>query len=182
MEFKKKTPKIIILTGLAQSGKNQTATIIKEYYERQNKKTVILAYAKYLKDYAKEIITWDGKEETKPRELLQQLGVELIKNQIDKNMLINRIKEDIKVYQYFFDVIVISDARFEEEIEEIKKDNKTIVIKIEGKQNNLTKEQQNHITETALNNYNKYDYIIKNNKTLDDLKQQIQNIMEEIKW
>lgn len=180
MEFKKHNSKIIILTGKAQSGKNISANIIKEYYEKQNKKTVIIAYAKYLKDYAKEIINWDGKEENKPRELLQQLGVELIKNQIDENMLINRIKEDIKVYEYFFDVIIISDARFETEIEEIKKDNKVTVIKIEGKQNNLTSEQQNHITETALNNYNKYDYVIENTKTLEELKNEIKKIMEEI--
>ena len=181
MEFKKHNSKIIILTGKAQSGKNISANIIKEYFEKENKKTVILAYAKYLKDYAKEIINWNGKEETKPRELLQQLGVELIKNQIDENMLINRIKEDIKVYEYFFDVIIISDARFESEIEEIKKEHKVTVIKIEGKQNNLTEDQKNHITETALNNYDKYDYIIENNKTIDELKKQIQSIMEELK-
>lgn len=179
MEFTKKNPKIIILSGQAQSGKNETANIIKEYYENKNKKTVILAYAKYLKDYAKEIINWDLKEETKPRELLQQLGVELIKNQIDENMLINRIKEDIKVYEYFFDVIIIADARFESEIEEIRNKN-TTVIKIEGKENNLTQDQKNHITETALNNYNNYDYIIENKKTKKELKEQIEKIMEEI--
>ena len=52
-------------------------------------------------------------------------------------MLINRIKEDIKVYEYFFDVIIISDARFKSEIENIKNKN-TVVIKIEGKENKLT--------------------------------------------
>lgn len=181
MEFIKKNPKLIILTGHAQSGKNETANIIKEYCENKNKKTVILAYAKYIKDYIKEITNWDGSEETKPRELLQQLGVELIKDQIDENMLINRIKEDIKVYEYFFDVIIISDARFVTEIENIKNNN-TTVIKIEGKENNLTEIQKNHITETALDNYNKYDYIIKNNKTKENLKKQIGKIMEELKW
>jgi len=181
MEFIKKNPKLIILTGHAQSGKNETANIIKEYCENKNQKTVILAYAKYIKDYIKEITNWDGSEETKPRELLQQLGVELIKNQIDENMLINRIKEDIKVYEYFFDVIIISDARFVTEIENIKNNN-TTVIKIEGKENNLTEIQKHHITETALDNYNKYDYIIKNNKTKENLKKQIEKIMEEMKW
>lgn len=179
MEFKKHESKIIILTGKAQSGKNLTANIIKKYSEKQNKKTVIISYAKYLKDYAKEIINWNGKESTKPREFLQQIGVELIKNQIDENMLINRIKEDIKVYEYFYDVIIISDARFKDEIESIKTKN-TIVIKIEGKENKLTKEQKNHITETALDDYNKYDYIIENKTTKQKLKEQIENLMEEI--
>ena len=179
MEFKKHESKIIILTGKAQSGKNSTANIIKKHLEKQNKKTVIISYAKYLKDYAKEIIGWNGKESTKPREFLQQIGVELIKNQIDENMLINRIKEDIKVYEYFYDVIIISDARFKDEIESIKTKN-TVVIKIEGKENKLTTEEKNHITEIALDNYNKYDYIIENKTTKQNLKEQIKKIMEEI--
>lgn len=180
MDFKKHNSKIIILTGKAQSGKNASANIIKKYLEKQNKKTVIIAYAKYLKDYAKEITNWNGRETTKPREFLQQIGVELIKNQIDENMLINRIKEDIKVYEYFFDVIIISDARFESEIEEIKKEHKVTVIKIDGKENILTNNQKKHITETALDNYNEYNYIIENKTTKQKLKEQIEKIMEEI--
>ena len=180
MEFIKKNPKIFILTGKAQSGKNVAANIIKNYYQKENKKAVIISYAKYLKDYIKEITNWDGREETKPRELLQQLGVELIKTKIDENLLINRIKQDIEVYTYFFDVIIISDARFVSEIENIK-DKNTTVIKIEGKTNNLTQEQQEHITEIALNNHNDYDYIIENNKTKEELKEKIKNILEEVK-
>lgn len=179
MEFKKHNSKLIILTGKAQSGKNASANIIKKYLEKQNKKTVIISYAKYLKDYAKEITNWNGRESTKPREFLQQIGVELIKNQIDENMLINRIKEDIKVYEYFFDVIIISDARFKEEIENIKTNN-TIVIKVDGKENKLTNNQKQHITETALDDYKKYDYIIENKTTKQNLKQQIEKIMELI--
>lgn len=181
MQFIKKNPKKIILTGKAQSGKNETATIIKEYYEKNNKKTIIISYAKYLKDYIKEITNWDGLEETKPRKLLQQLGVELIKNKIDENLLINRIKQDIEVYSYFFDVIIVSDARFINEIESIK-DKNTIVLNILGKDNNLTEEEKKHITETALDNYKKYDYIIENKTTKEELKTQIKKIMEETKW
>lgn len=179
MEFKKHDTKIIILAGKAQSGKNESANIMKKYFEKNNKKTVIISYAKYLKDYIREITNWNGRECTKPRELLQQLGVELIKNQIDSNMLVNRIKEDIEVYKYFFDVIIISDARFKEEIECVKE--KT-VIKIEGKENKLTTDEKKHITETALADYNKYDYVIDNKSSKQNLKDQIKNIMEEIKW
>lgn len=180
MEFIKRNPKKIILSGKAQSGKNEAANIIKEYYEKNNKKVVIIAYAKYLKDYIKEITNWDGLEETKPREILQQLGVELIKNKIDEELLIKRIKQDIEVYSYFFDVIIISDARFKSEIENIKDEN-TIVLNILGKENNLTDEQKKHITETALNNYHNYDYVVENNKTKEELKKQIIKIMEETK-
>lgn len=177
MEFKNKNPKIYILTGKAQSGKNEVSKIIKNYFE--NEKTIELAYASYLKEYIKNITDWDGSEDTKPRELLQQLGIELIKNKIKDNLLIERITDDIKVYSYFFDIIIISDARFKEEIEEIKKiSNNVTVINIKGKLNKLTQNQQNHITETALDNYNNYDYVIENKTTKEELKSKIKEILE----
>lgn len=179
MEFNNKNPKIYILTGKAQSGKNEATKIIKKCYEHKNKKTIEIAYASYLKQYIKNITNWDGNEETKPRELLQQIGVELIKNQIKENMLIERIVDDIKVYSYFFDVIILSDARFKEEIETIKnKFNNVTVIKIIGKENKLTELQKNHITETALDNYDKYDYIIENKTTKEELENKIYKVLE----
>lgn len=180
MEFKIKPYKLYIISGKAQSGKDTIATIIKEYYEQKNLKVITLAYASYLKEYAKKITNWDGKEETKPRELLQNLGVELIKNNIDKNMLINRIKEDIKVYSYFFDIIIITDARFKEEIENIE-ETKT-VIHVSRNQTNLTEKQKIHKTEISLDEYQNYDYDIKNNGTIEELKIKIIKILEEIKW
>lgn len=181
MEFKKKNPKIYILSGKAESGKNEIAKIITEFYEQKSKKIITISYASYLKQYAKEIIKWDGNEKNKPREFLQQIGVELIKNNIKGNLLIERIIDDVKVYSYFFDIIIISDARFKEEIEEIKKlSNNVVVMNIHRKNNSLTKQQQNHITETALDNYNKYDYKIENEDSKETLKRKIFNILEVI--
>lgn len=179
MEFINKNPKIYILSGKAESGKNVVASIIKDYFVKCNLKCVVVSYASYLKEYAKEILGWDGNEDTKPRDFLQQIGVELIKNQINSNMLINRIVEDIKVYSYFFDVIIISDARFVDEIEDVKKYNKSVtVIKINGKDNNLNVVQKNHITETALDDYDNYDYVINNNGSLNELVKKVESFLE----
>ena len=179
MEFANKNPKIIILSGKAQSGKNDCADIIKEYYEKIGLKTVVISYASYLKMYAKEVLGWDGSESTKPRDFLQQVGVELIKNKINPNMLIDRVIDDIRVYSYFFDIIVISDARFVDEIEVIRKIFSNVsVIHVLGKSNDLTFEQQNHSTETGLDNYNDYDFIINNGGSKDELKK---NILEVLK-
>ena len=110
----------------------------------------LLAYASYIKMYAKEITDWDGKDETKPRSLLQELGTEIIRNRIDKLFFVNRIIEGIKVYSYFFDVIVITDARVEEEIVNLKKCfNSVISINVErpGYVNELNENEQKHLTE-----------------------------------
>ena len=158
MQYINKNPKIFILSGKAKSGKNYVADIISDYY----KNSIQISYAYYLKQYVKKITNWDGKEETKPRDLLQSLGIDLIKK-IDEELLIRRVMEDIKVYSYFFDVIIVTDARLKEEVDIPKKLFKCITIRINGKANDLTLEQKNHITETDLDDY-KFDYVINNTK------------------
>jgi len=183
MEFKSKSPKIYVLSGKAGNGKNKVASYIGSIYENVNKKTINLSYAFYLKEYAKNILGWDGNEKTKPREFLQQIGVELIKNNIDNRMLIKRIVEDIKVYSYFYDVITISDARFPEEIEIIRENfDNVIVIHIHGleNKNNLTDSERKHATEVSLDKYNNYDYEVDNSGTLDQLKEKVESIINEV--
>lgn len=175
MKFINRNPKIIIISGKASSGKSLSANIIKE----NTNNTILLAYADYLKMYAKNISGWDGSEDTKPRELLQQLGVELIKNNINENMLINRIIEDIKVYSYFYDYIVITDARFPNEIESIKKEfDNVISVRINRNIYNLDKKYQNHSTETGMDEYNNYDYVIDNNSDLKALEIKVMEVVK----
>lgn len=166
-----KKPLIFILSGKAKSGKNLIADKICSYY--QNKKCIKISYAFYLKNYVKNITGWNGSEEDKPREILQSIGIDLIKNKIDNHLLIRRVCEDINVYSYFYDVIIITDARLIEEIEIPKSKFENIVtIRIESKyyDKKMTIKQKNHITETNLDNY-KFDYIIND---FDEIK----NILE----
>lgn len=165
MEYIKRNPKIIVLSGKAKSGKNTAANIISEYYKD---KCIQISFAHYLKQYVKNITNWDGSEETKPRDLLQSIGIDLIKNKINPNLLIDRVCDDIKVYSYFFDYIIITDARLVDEVETLKNNFECVTIRItNSKENNLTIDQQNHITETNLDNY-KFDYVIENNEYLKD--------------
>lgn len=179
--MEKKNPIIFVIYGKARSGKNTVADDIKEYYNRKNEKAIDLMYAESIKNYAKKILNWDGKEETKPREFLQQVGTEIIRNKIDNNFFINRMLQDIEVYSYFYDVIIITDARLKEEIEvPYNKYERVIRIKIEGNNSDLTEKQKQHITETALDNYNEYDYKIINNGTLEELKNKVNSILNEV--
>ena len=174
MEFIKRNTKIYIISGKSGSGKDTVANMIKDNISN----TIILSYASYLKMYAMNVLGWDGND-PKPREFLQKLGVELIKNQIDDKFLINRIKEDIKVYSYFYDVIVISDARFPDEIDLIKDsfDNVT-VIHLKERENKLSDTQKKHATEISLDNYHNYDYEI-SKSNLDELKDAVKEIVGE---
>lgn len=174
--------KIFVIAGKARHGKDTVASMIKNIYK--DKKVINLSYGSYIKEYAKKISDWDGSEETKPRELLQTLGTEVIRKNIDENFFIKRLCDDIRVYSYYFDVITISDARFPSEIETPKKLFENVIsVKVERDNfsSSLTSEQMKHSTETALDNYDNYDYIIKNDGRIEDLEDKVLQMIKEVK-
>jgi len=184
MEFRQKYPQIILIAGKARSGKNTIAEYLKKEATRLNKKVVISPYTKYLKQYIEEITGNPIDDQNKPRDLLQKISLELIKGKLKReDFFLQRQVEDIEIYSYFMDVIIIPDVRFPKEIEVIKK-HFTNVISIgvtrENYQSNLTQEQQNDITETALDNYHNYDFEIKNNDKID-LKIIAKKVIQETK-
>ncbi len=183
MEFINKNPKVYILAGKARAGKDTTAIYIKDYYEKNGKKVAILQYSSYLKEYAKKITNWDGSDETKPRQLLIDLGSNLIRKQIDNYLFVNRMLEDIKVLSYFFDVLVISDARLVEELEiPRQKVNNVKIVNITRPNfdNGLTVSEKSSLTELGLNNYDNYDYKIINDEDLEKLKYEVNKMLEEM--
>ena len=157
---------------------------IKKYYELRNKKAIKIQISSCIKEYAKNIINWDGKEESKPREFLQYLGTDIIRKKIDPLFFIRRIIEDIKVYSYYFDVIIVSDVRFKNEIESIKKSFSSVYsihITRPNYDNHLTIEQKNHPLETDLDDYHEFDYEIINDATIEDLNKKCEDLMKVIK-
>lgn len=180
MELTRKKIKIIILSGKARSGKDIVADIIQEKY--QDKKVKKLSYAYYLKQYVKSITNWTGNEDDKPRDILQFIGIELIKEKINAKLLINRVLEDIAIYSYFYDIIVITDARLVDEIEDIKKIYpQAISIRINRKlDNHLTVDQKKHVTEIGLDDYDNFDYIIDNDTDYNQLQKKVVKILEEL--
>ena len=90
--------------------------------------------------------------------------------------------EDIKILSYFFDVIIVSDARFKDEID-IQRDifKKIITIRVERPNfdNGLTEEQKNHPSEVDLDDYDKFDYYIINDESIKDLRPDVQAIIDK---
>ena len=80
------------------------------------------------------------------------------------------------------DVLIIADARMPEEIEELKENYDevySIYVVNQFAQSKLTIEQQAHITENALENYNEFDWTIANDN-LEQLKNKVFKILEEV--
>ena len=182
MNLKEKQPKIYIICGKARHGKDTIAEMIRNYYLEKKYDVLNLQYSSYIKEYAKKISNWDGSEESKPRELLQQLGTNIIRDKIDEAFFLKKLVDDIKVYSFFFDVLTISDARFKLEVD-TPRDNFEDVVIIHvvrpNFDNGLTEEQKMHRTEIDLDDYENYDYTITNDGTLEELEEKVRNIVEQ---
>lgn len=179
MEFKNRKSIVFVIAGIARQGKDTVANMIHGYYEKQNKECINLQISHYIKEYAKQISGWNGSEENKPRELLQQLGTDLVRKYIDKDLFIRRTIEDIKVYHYFYDVITISDVRFDHEIELLKEVfPDAIYLKVERKnvENDLG-DLRKHATENGLHHNEYYDTVLQNDGTLDDLNKKVDSLL-----
>lgn len=184
MNLEEKNPFIFIISGKARHGKDTVAKMIRDVYERIGLNTINLQYSTPIKEYAKKISNWDGSEETKPRELLQTLGTELIRQKIDFLFFVKRMISDIKVYSYFFDIITISDARAKVELDIPKQELKNVIVinvTRPSLESELTASEQKHYTETDLDDYNNFDYKIVNDGTLEDLEEKVGIILEDIK-
>lgn len=173
--------KIYLICGKARNGKNTASKILKEELESKNNKVCEIQIMRTLKGYLKDYFNWDGQEDTKPRKLLQRLGTELIR--IDMNMPnfhIDRLTEDIKVLSNFYNVFIVNDIRLPEEIETLKERFKDVVsINIIKKDyvSPLDDIEEKHVTEHALEDYKKFDYILINDE-LDKLKCDIIKIVD----
>ena len=182
MEIVKRNPKIYIMCGKAKHGKDTFSAFLKNVYEENDKKIIVTQLSKYIKYYAREMTGWDLSEESKPRELLQQLGTGVIREYLKKeDLFINRMIEDIDVFSCFYDAIIISDVRLKKEINDLRKAFPELVcvhVVRPNFDNGLTEEQKNHKTEIDLDDYTDFDVEIVNT-TFEELEKSAENLYME---
>ena len=173
--------RLFIISGKSGTGKNELANMIKEYYAKKNEKSLITEYSKYVKIMAREALNWDGTRENKPRKFLQDMG-QIFRQTLGEDIFIKRMQEDIQVYSQYYNNIIISDARLKKELTMMKeKYSECYTIHLtSNKGNRLTLAEQNHITETELDNFSMVDYEL-DSSDLNKLKISIENILEVIK-
>lgn len=172
--------KIYVIGGKAKSGKNTLGNFLKEELKNYGYKPCIMHITEPLYSYATNHFEWIDTYE-KPREFLQKMGIEIIQKKLGKKtFLLDRLQEDIEILHEFFDVFIIVDARLKTEFETLKnKYNDVVTIRIKKANlfDELSEEEQKHITETDLNDYNdfKYDII---NTSISNLKEVAKKIVK----
>lgn len=174
--------KIYLFAAKARHGKDTACEYYSKLLQADNKNVLHTLYAKYLKQYAKDYFGWNGKEETKPRELLQILGTDIIRKELNKpDFHVNRICEDIEILSKYFNRFLISDCRFPNEVLVPKQKFGDDVVAIRIVRTNfvsdLTPIQQQHESETALDDFTGFDYVI-TASNLNELYEQLDMIYE----
>lgn len=185
-EKNKINPKIITISGKAEAGKDTFALMLKKIAQYKGKKVCVLHYADLLKEIAINVYGWDGVKDYAGRRLLQRLGTDIVRK-VDENFWADSVKRLIKVLYNEFDLFIIPDARFENEILKNDKNfeysDKAIAINIFRPNyiNLLDKEQQSHQSETALDNKSSiFDYTIVNDSTINNLTKEAISLMDKL--
>lgn len=110
-----------------------------------------------------------------PRILLQRLGTDAaryVHPDIWVNALFSKFKKKSKW--------IITDIRFDNEVRAIQ-ERGGIVIRVNRDKSKDSTEHSNHLSETALDNYEGFDVILNNNDTLEDLIKEIRAILIKYK-
>ena len=178
---------VIGIVGNKNVGKDTLADYLVE-----NKDFTKYAFADPLKNCLKELfglsddqLYGDKKEEydpiweTTPRELLQFFGTEIMQYKIQD--LLPNLKRTffIKRFEQFVNEnpnknIVVSDIRFQHELDVVLKYNGT-VIKVERK--NSSKTFLNHASESNIDKLINFTYKIENNDTKEELFNKFNNLV-----
>lgn len=113
--------------------------------------------------------------------MLQKVGTDAIRNNIHLDSWILALFTDIQ-HTNNNDVWLITDVRFKNEAESVKKHN-GYLIRIDGDPMDVRKNSTrdlNHISETDLDDYDKFDFTISNDGTLEDLEKEVITILHAI--
>ena len=119
------------------------------------------------------------RERMKIREFMQRLGTEGIRVGLHQQTWVNAMYSDYVddgsqgMYPKYPNWI-ITDTRFVNELKGAT-DRKAITIKVTRKETDA--QAGTHLSETALDHYKKWNYVIKNDGTMEDLKEQVRQIL-----
>lgn len=175
--------KVVLVSGKARNGKDLASDIIKSELELDGGKVFRVAYADYLKDICKRLAGWDGVE--KPRELLQQLGTDIVREKLHmKNLWVNHVVNEIKIAANLgYTHAIVTDCRFKNEIYIPKAEfDDCVSVRVEriGFNSELTESQKQHKSETELDDF-KFDVHIKAMEGIGNLRSVILSKMNYLK-
>lgn len=163
--------RFICISGKAQHGKDTTANILLEGLQAKGKKVLIVHYADLLKFICKSWFNWNGEKDDVGRTLLQRVGTDVVRIK-EPDFWVDFVLRIVELFPEEWEYIIIPDTRFPNELYKIRNSGypMTHVRVLRNKfESSLTAEQQNHISEVALDN-EEPDMWIMNDGSIEDLR------------
>lgn len=166
--------KVICISGKAQHGKDTTAGMMKEALQSDGYKVLVAHYADLLKYICRTFFGWDGNKDEYGRRLLQYVGTDIIREK-NPDQWVEFVANILAMFPDEWDYVLIPDCRFPNEIGYLKShgfDVTHIRVIRPGFKSPLTKEQQQHPSETALDGVAP-DCFIQNDGSLSGLRARV---------
>ena len=165
--------KVILLSGKARSGKGTAAEVILKEYTG-----IPFAFADDIKKIAYNYFGWHGGKDELGRKLLQDIGT--TGRNYNRNIWVDKVVTKIQWWTWQSSdnqLAVVTDTRYPNEIQRVKHEFSDVVtIRITRD----SVEKLKHTSETALDQWTDWDYLVENNGSLEEFQKKILEIMEEI--
>lgn len=183
--------KVVAISGKARHGKDTVATELKKQLEEMGGKVLIIHQGDFLKWIAKSYLGWNGKKDEEGRSLLQWIGTHNREVGLD-DVYVETVINIIALLSDKFDYVIIPDLRYKNELHRLKakyqddcylvRVNRVVFnnSKYSAYKNDLTEEQNKHKSETDLDYFLGWEYII-TNYVLEGIPDQVNKIVEELK-
>ena len=179
---------IVAFSGKMCSGKDTAADIVQKFMPHFQRKffgyKLKLIVSILTGTTIEENMTTEGKNRYLPEwgmtlgQMQQKVGTDCMRNNLHINTWLFALFSDYKNDSCW----VITDCRFPNEVEAVHQhDAKGIVIRLEGDPSGeraASKRDKNHPSETSLDNYKGFDYVIQNTGTVEELEDKLRPILK----
>lgn len=175
---------VMTFTGMAHGGKDTSVNFVKEEFEKNGKRVFCLAFGDYVKTLCARNFGYNEEYKEDYRDLLQQFGTDIVRN-IEEDFWVRIVFTTIDMLRGLYDVFLISDARFVNELQpspwRIGYPIFNVLIK-KDMPPDLVGDQNNHVSESLANNPSDdlFHVIINNNETLEELEKMCKSTVEFI--
>ena len=174
--------KVICISGKAGHGKDTAARFLKDQLELGENRVLITHYGDLVNFVCKTFFNWDGQKNEAGREMLQTIGTDIIRNE-DPDYWVRFVADILGFFEPTWDYVLIPDCRFKNEIEYLIESGFRVThmrIIRDNYVSDMPEEQQNHISETALDDYQP-DIYVHNSGYLGEFYDNLLMAMDELK-
>ena len=170
---------VFTCSGKFGSGKDTVAEMIKQYCESIDMSVFKLAFADSLKMHCIRNFGYENKDTD--RHILQDFGTKV--REIEPDFWARQVYTTIDAFRTMFDVFVISDARYKNELRMFPFALLYPVVNIYVARDVEDDEARQHESEDLANNPNleeDFHYVIDNNGTLEETYKQVVDMVNDV--